>query len=345
VDEASRTDARLDLTPSRAHLQERDLRQIRLFLAGLGSVAGFADVLSVRVLRLRRSDVCVGCSTELPVGTRAGWEPSSRAVRCLACVDSLSRVDARDGAVLAEPTITSIAAFPACAIVPSAWTVPSVCGPGGGSAMREYQRRSEKREQQIRTAHPRLGGLILALSNEPTSTRNWAQGANGERAVAATLDELVGDHLAVLHDRVLRRPDGRLSRANIDHLAVSPCGVWVIDAKTHRGALEVRRFGGLFSPRVERLYIGGRDKSSLLAGLSTQVASVRAELATVNADVPVRGALCFVGTELPWFGDSIDGVPLVGRRGLAKLLKREGDLAAGDRDAIAQFLAARFPAA
>jgi hypothetical protein len=283
----------------------------------------------MKVLVLQRSDVCVGCATELPIGTRAGWDPRSRTVRCLACLDSPVAPDASVRAI--EPA--------------SVQDAPSLRGPGGGSATREYQRRVERRDQLVRAAHPRLGGLILALTNEPTSTRNWAQGAAGERAVAATLDELVGDHLAVLHDRVMRRPDGRLSRANIDHLAVSASGVWVIDAKTHRGALEVRRSGGLFSPRVEKLYIAGRDKSSLLGGLGAQVASVRAELATVHADIAVRGALCFVGTELPWFGQSIDGVPLVGRRSLAKLLKRDGDLTSDDRDLIAQFLAARFPAA
>jgi hypothetical protein len=80
--------------------------------------------------------------------------------------------------------------------------------------------------------------------------------------------------------------------------------------------LEVRRSGGLFSPRVERLFIGGRDKTSLLDGLAGQVDAVRAVLAAVSADVPVRGALCFVGTELPWFGSSsIAGIPLVGVAG------------------------------
>lgn len=142
----------------------------------------------------------------------------------------------------------------------------------------------------------------------------------------------------------MHRPDGRKSRANIDHIAVAASGVWVVDAKTHQGALEVRRSGGLFSPRVERLYIRGRDQTKLVEGLAGQVAAVATELTTVGADVPVRGALCFVGTELPWFGSSsIAGVPLVGRRGLAKLLRGPGDLAAPDREALAQFLAARFP--
>jgi hypothetical protein len=170
----------------------------------------------------------------------------------------------------------------------------------------------------------------------------WAQGAAGERAVAAKLEELAGDHIVALHDRRMLRPDGRSSRANIDHLVVAACGVWVVDAKTHRGSLEVRRSGGLFSPRVERLFIGGRDKSSLLVGLGSQVDAVSIVLAEVEADIPVRGALCFVGTELPWFGESMSGVPLVGLRGLSKLLRKPGDLGPDDREALASYLENRF---
>lgn len=212
----------------------------------------------------------------------------------------------------------------------------------GTSALREYERRSTKREQGIRSRHPKLGGLIPALSNEPASIRVWAQGAAGERAVAAKLDELAGEHLVALHDRKMLRPDGRASRANIDHLAIAASGVWVVDAKTHKGQLEVRRSGGLFTPRVERLFIGGRDQTKLLEGLAGQVETVRRVLMGVGAEVPVRGVLCFVGTELPWFGASIADVPLVGRRGLGKLLKQPGDLATEDREALAAYLASRF---
>ena len=141
-------------------------------------------------------------------------------------------------------------------------------------------------------------------------------------------------------------PTALSSRANIDHLAVTSGGVWVIDAKTHQGALEVRRSGGLFSAGTESLYINGRDRTSLVHSLLKQVTVVRSELATVHADVPVQGALCFVGTELPWFGSSsIVGVPLVGRRGLGKLLQAPGELQAADRTALAAFLDRRFPPA
>lgn len=212
----------------------------------------------------------------------------------------------------------------------------------GSSAQREYARRSQNREDRVRARHPRLGGLLLALFEEPSSTRVWAQGAAGERAVAAKLAELEGTHVVALHDRKMRRADGRSTRANIDHLAVTATGVWVVDAKTHKGALEVRRSGGLFSPRVERLFINGRDKTILLDGLANQVEAVRLSLLAVDADLPVHGALCFVGTELPWFGESIGGVPLVGRRGLAKLLKKDGPLTAEDRTAIGSYLDGQF---
>jgi hypothetical protein len=271
-------------------------------------------------LALRRADVCAGCSACLAPGTRAAWDATSRTVSCLSCADALA-------ATLSAPHQIDQPAL------------------GGASAQREYERRSQRREQQVRSRHPKLAGLVLALSKEPVSTRVWAQGARGERAVAAKLDELAGEHVAVLHDRAIRRLDGRLTRANIDHIAIAASGVWVIDAKTHHGALEVRRSGGLFNPRVERLFIGGRDRTSLLEGLAGQVAAVAAELVTVNATVPVHGALCFVGTELPWFGASIGGIPLVGRRGMAKLLKVAGALEAEDRLALAQFLATRFPVA
>ena len=276
------------------------------------------DARWVKVLRLRRAGRCCGCGTELVVGERAAWDGCTRTVRCLTCAELGSP----------EPA------------TPKTHT-PSSRG-AGDSAMREYERRSARRAQQIRSHHPLLGGLILALSQEPAHTRVWAQGASGERAVASKLDELVGDHLLVLHDRRMLRADGSPSRANIDHLVIAASGVWVVDAKTHQGSLEVRRTGGLFAPRVEKLFINGRDKTSLVEGLHNQVSVVRAVLNQVEANVPVRGVLCFVGTELPWTGETMAGVPLVGRRGLAKLVKKPGDLAPEDRAALASYLDARF---
>ncbi len=291
---------------------------------------------------LRRADCCATCGYALNIGTRAGWDAATRTVRCLTCLEGhvpAPTLAPEAHANIPVPVQVEVALLPSPHEVVPPEAVP---GSAGASAQREFERRARRREQAVRQRHPKLGGLLLALTDDPSSTRVWAQGAAGERAVAAKLDELSGSHLVLLHDRRMLRLDGRASRANIDHLAVAASGVWVVDAKTHRGTLEVRRAGGLFSPRVERLYIGGRDKSALLDGLRVQVEAVTAALADVGATVPVRGALCFVGTELPWFGENIGGVPLVGRRGLAKLLEQPGELAADERDAIGHYLDRRF---
>lgn len=268
-------------------------------------------------MSLRRSDSCAACGDQLAAGVTAAWYADECVVRCLGCTD--------------EATGS-----------PSAPVV--FAGRAGESARREHDRRVQRREQEIRRRHPRIGGLILALSEEPASTRVWSQGAAGEEAVGQVLDDLAPGHLVALHDRRMRDGDGRLSRANIDHLAVTARGVWVVDAKTHHGGLEVRRSGGLFGPRRERLFIRGRDQTDLVLGLAKQVAVVRTQLAAAGRELPVRGALCFVGTELPVFGETIGDVPLVGRRGLAKLLKRSGPLAPDERARVARLLDRRFPA-
>ncbi len=59
------------------------------------------------------------------------------------------------------------------------------------------------------------------------------------------------------------------SRANIDHLAVAPSGVYVIDAKRYKGKIEVRR--PLFGK--SKLLIASRDKTKLLDGLANLPAS------------------------------------------------------------------------
>jgi hypothetical protein len=191
--------------------------------------------------------------------------------------------------------------------------------------------------------HPRVGGLLLALVDDPSHTKVWAQGAEGERAVAERLVRL--EDAVVLNDRRMRAPDGRLTRANIDHLAITATGVWVIDAKTHRGRLEVRRTGGLFSPRREQLIINGRDRSTLIDGINRQVDAVATVLGDSAPGVLVRGALCFVGTELPLLDQDIAGIPLRGRRGLLKLISRPGAVDAAQREKIARHLDERLPPA
>ena len=123
-------------------------------------------------------------------------------------------------------------------------------GSPGASARREFERRKAKREAQTRTKHPKLGGLIVALSDDPQSTKAWDTGALGEERLGNRLNELASDSLRVLHDR--RIPG---SKANIDHIAVAPTGVYVIDAKKYSCRPRLKIEGGL-RPRVEKLLVG-----------------------------------------------------------------------------------------
>jgi hypothetical protein len=221
---------------------------------------------------------------------------------------------------------------------------PLTQGPGvaGGSAQAEYERRRSRREQRIREAHPVLGGLILALSDEPQHVAAWRQGAAGERAVARRLDRLTDRGVVVLHDR--RIPG---TRANIDHLVVSSSGVYVIDAKNYTGTVRVDWEGGLFGPRRYELTVGRRNATSLVAGVQRQVQLVQEVLADdpqLPAAVVVTGVLAFFDADWPLFPpDRIEEVRLEGPRSTTRLVLREGPLRPAEVALVADRLGAHFP--
>jgi hypothetical protein len=222
---------------------------------------------------------------------------------------------------------------------------PSDFDPGtpGASARREGERRRANREQRIRERNPRLGGLRFALQEAPAHERAWENGAVGEEQVAASLARRCPEAL-VLHDRCLPG-----SRANIDHLAIAPSGVFVIDAKRYKGKIAVRR--PLFGE--PKLMIAGRNKAKLVDGLAQQVEVVLAELAEIAPGIAVQGCFCFVNppgllasSDLPLLRTlSIDGYPLFYPRKLVKRLNKPGPLGPDEAHRIASELAARFPAA
>jgi hypothetical protein len=70
-------------------------------------------------------------------------------------------------------------------------------GAAGGSARREFQRRHERREADIRERHKRLSGVILALSSDPQSTTAWAVGARREETVGRNLEALRAEGIGI----------------------------------------------------------------------------------------------------------------------------------------------------
>lgn len=209
-----------------------------------------------------------------------------------------------------------------------------ISGRAGASAQREHQRRKAHREAGVRERHPRLGGVILALKDAPRHETSWSRGAGGEQLVEQTLTRRC-PHVTVLHDRAIPG-----SRANIDHIAVTPTGVWVIDTKCYKGKVQITK--PLFG--MPALKIAGRDKTRLVDGLAKQVDLVSIAVAGLDLQVPVHGCFCFVDSELPLLGTpSIHGFTIFGRKSLAKQLNATGALPADRTAMLAAALAERFP--
>ena len=265
------------------------------------------------MMSLRYAGSCRKCSAPLAAGTWAGYERASRSVVCVACAPDDS------GSHVVSP------------------------GVAGASAQREFDRRHTRRETTIRDDHPHLGELILAISDDPQSTRAWATGAEGEVALGRRLDAIRQPDVRVIHDR--RIPG---SKANIDHIAIGPRGVFVIDAKHYKGAPTLRVEGGLFSPRVEKLMIRGRDKTSLVPGVLKQMDRVMTALeASGMGQVPVFGMMCFYEAGWPLIGGNfeISGVEVLWPRKAVSRVTSRGSYGEAQVQTMFDVLARYFPAA
>jgi hypothetical protein len=223
---------------------------------------------------------------------------------------------------------------------PAHETVPVDDGIAGGSARAEFARRAGKRDAQIteRWGTGFMAKAVRALTDEPQSTRAWAIGAAGEEKLARVLADVPG--LRILHDR---RVPG--TKANIDHLLVASAGVFVVDAKAHKGIVEIRNRGWIWSPDY-RLTVGRRDCSALADNMGWQVEAVRTALADLEPAPPITPVLCFLEAEWPLFRppDEFRGVRLEGSGSLKRLASKLGPLKDGDVERIVSVLRERLPA-
>lgn len=180
----------------------------------------------------------------------------------------------------------------------------------------------------------------MALTGEPQSTRAWARGSQGERELADALGDVKG--IRVLHDR---RVPG--TRANIDHIAIAPGGVFVIDAKRYDGTIRIRDVGGFFK-HEDRLFVGRRDCSPLAENMNWQVDAVARALAAAKVEpVPlITPVLCFVRGEWPLLfpPEAYRGVRLEGTLSIKKLVARERVLEDAAIDSLTRILAGALPA-
>jgi hypothetical protein len=157
-----------------------------------------------------------------------------------------------------------------------------------------------------------IGGLAAmatgwGLRFRPSSDAvAWRRGAAGERRTARLLGPLERQGWVVLHD--LAVPS---SAANLDHLAIGPGGVFVIDSKQYRGHLKLDAVG--------KLWHGGHPLAPILGAVSFEADQAARVLPDPGmAVVPI---VAVHGAQVPWGKVVTNGVPVVAARRLPSMLR------------------------
>ncbi|MCY7372491.1 MAG: NERD domain-containing protein [Spirochaetaceae bacterium] len=107
--------------------------------------------------------------------------------------------------------------------------------------------------------------MIEQADRVDAAAENWSRGATGEQTVGAQLELLRPYGFEVLHD--VRWPGRR--RANIDHVAIGPPGILVVDAKNWSGSVRIcdgilQQNGHRRTREVEAARQAGHDVGSQL---------------------------------------------------------------------------------
>ena len=158
-----------------------------------------------------------------------------------------------------------------------------------------------------------LGGLAAvaagwALRFRPSPEAiAWRRGAAGERRTARLLGPLEQLGWVVLHD--LAVPG---SRANIDHLAIGPGGIFVVDSKQYRGRLKLDPSG--------RLWHGRYPLAPTLQAVSFE--ADQAARVLPNPGVVVVPIVAIHGAQVPWGKVVMNGVPIVPAQRLPSMLRQ-----------------------
>jgi hypothetical protein len=156
--------------------------------------------------------------------------------------------------------------------------------------------------------HPELGlsqvGILFVLVAAATAMLlawgdrrlgNFLKGAKGEEWVAHELAFLSSEYTVF---NGLRLGGGK---QNFDHIIVGPAGIFVVETKNWKGAVEFRD---------GKLFAGGREPSRPpLRQVKAAAAELLACLDQAECgDLPVHSVLCFLGTKLPEEIMNVNGV-------------------------------------
>ena len=123
------------------------------------------DEVTEKRMRLRYAGRCRLCGATLAARTEAVYERDAKTVRCVAC-PSPPQPPSQELDVADEVVET-----PASSIEADARPAPE-SGTAGASARREFERRQARREERIRTEHPKLGDAGAAALGAALQARH-----------------------------------------------------------------------------------------------------------------------------------------------------------------------------
>jgi hypothetical protein len=160
---------------------------------------------------------------------------------------------------------------------------------------------------------------LFVCTRLPAEARYWNKGASGEKRTATYLEPLLKRGFVVFHDRQLPG-----SRANIDHIAIGPTGVFVIETKYISGTIEVLN---------DRLFVADHHRDGYIQQVYRESIATQIALGEVlNAvRLTVTPVLCIHGARTPRFDHTVGGVRLLSGKDLRRLAELPDTLLSPDQ--------------
>lgn len=335
------------------------------------SVNYFVTVDNVRQIVTEQAGFCPSCGVQMGVGSLAQIDDATGIVICASCsiqIDSPAsesvrlgtpgrsaqrefqrrrKIEIQDSRQQFPMRLALIAVAAVCGYV-SIQVFAAVLNHGVGThattAIKPVLPPSTAHGIGILFSFIAVLGMARMFWGRRQSTFSWASGAKGERAVAARLARVSTKGVISLHDRKIPG-----SKANIDHIAVGPTGIFVIDSKVVSGKISTRATGPIFNRGPSKLFVGGRDKTRDIESMGRQVSVVKNALDDIPwaAGITITPMLALVGAEVGLFENprTVQGVWVGWPKAMARAVSRPGPLSQDVVRQVVKIIAARLPEA
>jgi hypothetical protein len=218
--------------------------------------------------------------------------------------------------------------------------VTNIYGEPGKSVSDKVRKVEQARRDSVESI-PLIGKIIYMFMGKSKESKIWEKGAKGEVEVGKILEKIANENgYIVMHDRVIPG-----SKANLDHILITPKGVFLVDAKNYKGKIEIVNMAGSFSKPNFQLRVGGRDQGKLVEQVKNQKLRMADELRKRGLRCEVVGVLAFVDGQWPLLSKPliINDVYINGK-GLDTIVGGYQSFIEIDLNLVANFVALKFPA-